>query len=103
MDVLYSQKGLIKTKIHRCLKIPHLFLALNMQSNSFPALTRKISCLKLEINLTIPSQPCAIPYLTGQNTSTYNFGSDCKNAKSSRKELNLRAHRCYVYKLATYT
>jgi hypothetical protein len=34
--------------------IPDLFLALNMISNSFAALTLEISCSTLEINLVFP-------------------------------------------------
>ena len=75
----------------------YLFPALNMKSNSFSALTGKIglSCIELEINLIFSRNHVLF--------RTYNFGNDCKKAKSPRKELNLRAHRCYVYKLAMYT
>ena len=36
------------------MKIPDLFLVLNMISHSFAALTREISCSTLEINLVFP-------------------------------------------------
>ena len=45
---------MINRTIHVCLKIPDLFLVLNMISHSFTALTREISRSKLEINLVFP-------------------------------------------------
>ena len=45
---------IINRKIHGCLEIPDLFLVLNMISHSFAALTREISCSRLEINLVFP-------------------------------------------------
>jgi hypothetical protein len=46
------------------LKIPDLFLVLNMISLAFAALTREISCSTLEINLVFPrTHACIILYI----------------------------------------
>jgi hypothetical protein len=60
VTVLY----IINRKIHGCLKIPDIFLVLNMISHSFAALTREISCSTLELNLVFPrTHACIILYI----------------------------------------